>query len=122
MMFIQPGLCTLLLLAGCGWAAWLAAGYRPDGIAAAGLGLSVAASFAAYMATDRKDEALWLRFGLPEPVRIGMRAVRWRVSDLDIWAAERPVAGGEVGRRRTGRRRRDAETDVPGSGESGGVR
>ena len=64
MMFIQPGLCTLLLLAGCGWAAWLAAGYRPDGIAAAGLGLSVAASFAAYMATDRKDEALWLRFGL----------------------------------------------------------
>ena len=58
----------------------------------------------------------------PEPVRIGMRAVRWRVSDLDIWAAERPVAGGEVGRRRTGRRRRDAETDVPGSGESGGVR
>ena len=33
----------------------------------------------------------------PEPVRIGMRAVRWRVSDLDEWAAGRPVAHGEIG-------------------------
>ncbi len=54
----------LLLAAGCGWAAWLTAGVREDGIAAAGLGLFVAASFAAYMATDRKDAGLWLRFGL----------------------------------------------------------
>ena len=61
---IGPGLCTLLLGAGSGWAAWLTAGYRPDGTAAAGLGLAFAASFAAYMATDRKDAALWLRFGL----------------------------------------------------------
>ena len=33
----------------------------------------------------------------PEPVRIGMRAVRWRVSDLDEWAAGRPVSHGEIG-------------------------
>ncbi len=64
MRAIGPGLCTFLLAAGCGWAAWLTAGYRPDGTAAAGLGLAVAASFVAYMATDRKDAALWLRFGL----------------------------------------------------------
>ena len=35
----------------------------------------------------------------PEPVRIGKRAVRWRVLDLDKWAADRPVAHGEVGQR-----------------------
>ena len=64
MIFIQPGLCALLLAAGCGWAAWLTAGDRPEDIAAAGVGVAVAASFAAYMATDRKDAALWLRFGL----------------------------------------------------------
>ena len=34
----------------------------------------------------------------PEPVRIGKRAVRWRVSDLEEWAAGRPVAHGELGR------------------------
>ena len=34
----------------------------------------------------------------PEPVKIGKRAVRWRVSDLDEWAAGRPLAQGEVGR------------------------
>ena len=33
----------------------------------------------------------------PEPVKIGKRAVRWRVSDLDEWAAGRPVAHGEIG-------------------------
>ncbi|MDE0388009.1 MAG: AlpA family phage regulatory protein [Rhodospirillales bacterium] len=36
----------------------------------------------------------------PEPVRIGKRAVRWRVADLDEWAAGRPVAQGEIGQRR----------------------
>ena len=35
----------------------------------------------------------------PEPVKIGKRAVRWRVSDLDEWAASRPVAQGEIGHR-----------------------
>ena len=35
----------------------------------------------------------------PEPVRIGKRAVRWRVADLDEWAAGRPVAQGEIGQR-----------------------
>ena len=34
----------------------------------------------------------------PEPVKIGKRAVRWRVSDLDEWAAGRPLAQGEIGR------------------------
>ena len=38
----------------------------------------------------------------PEPVRIGKRAVRWKVVDLDEWAAGRPVAHGEIGYRRTG--------------------
>ena len=64
MRLIQPGLCALLLAAGSGWAAWLNAGVRPDGIAASGLGLGLAASLAAYMASDRKDAAIWLRFGL----------------------------------------------------------
>ncbi|MDE0388356.1 MAG: AlpA family phage regulatory protein [Rhodospirillales bacterium] len=35
----------------------------------------------------------------PEPVKIGKRAVRWRVADLDDWAAGRPVAHGEIGQR-----------------------
>ena len=35
----------------------------------------------------------------PEPVRIGKRAVRWRVSDLDEWAASRPMAQGQIGLR-----------------------
>jgi len=28
----------------------------------------------------------------PRPIRIGRRAVAWRVSDLDRWQAERPPA------------------------------
>jgi len=35
----------------------------------------------------------------PEPVKIGKRAVRWRMADLDEWAAGRPVAHGEIGQR-----------------------
>ena len=58
----------------------------------------------------------------PEPVRIGQRAVRWRVSDLDEWAEGRPVADGEVGRRRTRRRRQDADSSVPGPGDGGALR
>ena len=47
-----------------------------------------------------------LRAGrFPEPVRIGKRAVRWKVVDLDEWAAGRPVAHGEIGCRRTGLRK-----------------
>ena len=64
MRLIQPGFCILLLAAGAGWAAWLAAGYRSEDVTAAGLGLAVGASLLAYMASDRKDGALWLRFGL----------------------------------------------------------
>ena len=44
----------------------------------------------------------------PEPVRIGKRAVRWKVVDLDEWAAGRPVAHGEIGCRRTGLRKSGA--------------
>ena len=33
-----------------------------------------------------------------EPVRMGKRAVTWRVLDLDKWAADRLVSHGEVGR------------------------
>ena len=64
MRLIQPGLCALLLAAGCGWAAWLTSGVRAEETTAAGLGTAVAASFLAYFAGDRKDAALWLRFGL----------------------------------------------------------
>ena len=64
MSFLQPGICVLPLAAGAGWAAWLVNGYRPEDVTVGGLGLAVAASLAAYMATDRKDAALWLRFGL----------------------------------------------------------
>ena len=60
----ELSICALLLAAGGGWAIWLAAGMRPDDIAAAGLGLAVAASFAAYMVSDRKSAGLWIRFGL----------------------------------------------------------
>ena len=34
----------------------------------------------------------------PEPVKIGKRAVRWRVTELNAWAEGRPVARGEIGR------------------------
>ena len=64
MRAIQLSLCLVLLAAGGGWAAWLVTGYRPEDATAAGLGLSVGASFLAYMATDRKDSSLWVRFGL----------------------------------------------------------
>ena len=64
MRIVQPGICALLLAVGAAWAAWLVGGYRPHDVAAAGLGLAVGASFAAYMAADRRDAALWLRFGL----------------------------------------------------------
>ena len=61
---IEAGAGALLLVAGRLWAAWLCGGVRPEGVAAAGLGLAVLASSAAYMATDRKDSGLWLRLGL----------------------------------------------------------
>ncbi len=64
MIFIQPGLCALLLAAGAGWAAWLTAGDRPADIAAIGLGTAAGASLLAYFAGDRRDAFLWLRFGL----------------------------------------------------------
>lgn len=31
----------------------------------------------------------------PKPVKIGRRSVRWRVVDLDEWAADRPVSDGD---------------------------
>ena len=34
----------------------------------------------------------------PEPLKIGKRAVRWRVSDLEEWINSRPVSHGEIGR------------------------
>ena len=64
MRHLELALGALLLAAGGGWAVWLTSGVRPEGVVAAALGLAVAASFAAYMATDRKDSGLWLRFGL----------------------------------------------------------
>ena len=64
MRVVQPLVCAFLLAVGCAWAAWLMAGHRPNDIAAAGLGIAVAVSFAAYLATDRKDAAYWLRLGL----------------------------------------------------------
>ena len=64
MSIVGPGLCALLLAAGGAWSAWSVTGYRPVDVSAAALGLSLGASFLAYMATDRKDAALWLRFGL----------------------------------------------------------
>ena len=61
---IEAGAGAILLLAGCGWAAWVCVGVRPGGISIAVLGIAAAASLAAYMATDRKEEGLWLRLGL----------------------------------------------------------
>ena len=31
----------------------------------------------------------------PEPVKVGLRAVRWRESDLATWLASRPVSHGD---------------------------
>ena len=52
----------------------------------------------------------------PEPVKIGQRAVRWRVSDLDKWDRNRPVAHGEVGPPEPGGTAGDDETDASGPG------
>ena len=64
MRTLELSACGLLLAAGGGWAVWLASGARPDDTAVAGLGLAVAASLTAYMASDRKGPGLWVRFGL----------------------------------------------------------
>ena len=32
---------------------------------------------------------------LPEPIRVGQRAVRWRASEIDAWIADRPRASGD---------------------------
>lgn len=32
----------------------------------------------------------------PEPVKIGRRAVRWRVADLNEWLSDRPLAEGDL--------------------------
>ena len=32
----------------------------------------------------------------PEPVKIGKRAVRWRVADLNRWLSDRPLAEGDL--------------------------
>ena len=31
----------------------------------------------------------------PEPIRIGPRSIRWRVSEIEAWLADRPRATGE---------------------------
>ena len=65
MRLIQPGLCVLLLAAGGTWASWAGRRIPPARtLTAAGLGTAVAASLLAYFAADRKDAAIWLRFGL----------------------------------------------------------
>ena len=64
MRTVELSICALLLAAGGGWAIWLTTGYRPNDLAAAGLGLAVAASFAAYLATDRTRSGGWIRFGI----------------------------------------------------------
>ena len=30
--------------------------------------------------------------GFPEPVRVGVRAVRWHATDVDAWVSSRPLA------------------------------
>ena len=35
----------------------------------------------------------------PRPVRLGTKAVRWRVSDLDQWIESLPSATGDIGRK-----------------------
>ncbi len=34
---------------------------------------------------------------LPQPVRIGKRAVAWRLSELQDWISSRPTAGSRLG-------------------------
>ena len=33
----------------------------------------------------------------PRPIRVGPRAVRWRLRDIEQWIAERPLTTGRVG-------------------------
>ena len=33
----------------------------------------------------------------PEPIRVGLRAVRWRACEVKDWVAGRPRAAGETG-------------------------
>ena len=88
MKTIELGICALLLAAGGGWAAWLMAGGLPDDIAAAGLGLAVFAALAAYMATDRKEAAMWLRFGLYSGALAVCAASLWIGIVLPLRAAD----------------------------------
>ena len=86
MRTMELSTCVLLLAAGGGWAVWLTAGPRPDNIAAASLGLAVAAALAVYMAVDRKGSGLWLRFGL--------YGAGLTVSAASLWTgAVRPLQG-----------------------------
>ena len=64
MKTIELGICALLLAAGAGWAAWLLSGVRPDAVSVAGLAIALVSALVAYMATDRKEAGIWLRFGL----------------------------------------------------------
>ena len=32
----------------------------------------------------------------PEPIQVGVRAVRWPASEIEAWIAERPRASGEA--------------------------
>ena len=45
-------------------------------------------------------ERTWLRWvkagAAPAPVRLGERAVAWRLADIQKWLESRPVAGGAV--------------------------
>ena len=34
----------------------------------------------------------------PEPIRIGIRNVRWRRADIETWLASRQLATGDIGR------------------------
>ena len=44
---------------------------------------------------------LMARERFPRPVRIGLRAVRWRESDLQAWLDSRPRCGAAAGTQRT---------------------
>lgn len=39
---------------------------------------------------------LMRRGAFPEPIRIGLKAVRWPEPEIDAWLADRPRATGEV--------------------------
>ena len=88
MRFLPICVSALLLAGGAGWSYMLLERVRPADLCIAVLGVVLTLALLAYMATDRKEKASWVRFGL-----YGAAAI---VCGATIWAEiVRPVLGAD---------------------------